>query len=340
MTQNKKMQAILSREVGGPDSLTLEECPMPSPAKGQILVKVAAAGVNFPDTLIIRDLYQFKPPRPFSPGGEIAGHVTAIGEGVTSFKEGDRVLALTGHGGFASHIVIHENTAISIPDNMPFNDAAAFMMTYATSQYALKNRAHLKSGESLFILGASGGVGSAAIELGKAWGARIIAGVSNEEKAQFCHDLGTDETIIYPTGKLDRDAQKSFSSEIKKHTGGNGVDIIYDSVGGDYAEPSVRAMAWEGRYLVIGFPAGIPAIPLNLTLLKNCQIMGVFWGAFTMRDPKGHQENMIELFNLYTENKIKPRITKEFSLKDAGKALHHLESRKASGKLIITLDQD
>ncbi len=331
------IKALRSHEVGGPETLKLDELAITNPGKGEVRVKVAAAGVNFPDTLIIRDLYQFKPERPFAPGGEIAGTVEAVGEGVTHLKEGDRVLALTGHGGFSTYVVIGAHVAAKIPDEMPFDDAAAFMMTYATSYYALKNRAQMQSGESLFILGAAGGVGTASIELGKAMGAKVIAGVSSQAKADFAKELGADEALVYPIGELDRSAQKAFSNELKLMSGGQGVDVIYDAVGGNYAEPAVRAMAWEGRYLVIGFPAGIPAIPLNLTLLKNCQIMGVFWGAFAMRDPAGHQSNMADLFAMYKDDKIKPRITKTFPLEKAADALTMLQDRVATGKLVITM---
>lgn len=332
------MKALRSHEVGGPETLILDELPIPDPGPGEVRIKVAAAGVNFPDTLIIQDLYQFKPPRPFAPGGEVAGTIEAIGDGVTGFSEGDRVLALTGHGGFATHLLAPTAGMTKIPDEMPFDEAAAFMMTYATSHYALKNRAQIKPGESLFILGAAGGVGSASIELGRAMGARVVAGVSSEEKATFAKELGADETIIYPKGRLERAAQKEFSGQLKSVSGGAGFNVIYDAVGGDYAEPCVRSLAWEGRYLVVGFPAGIPSIPLNLTLLKSCQIMGVFWGAFTMRDPAGHQENMAELFQLYSDGKIKPRITKSYPLGEAAKALTALHNRTATGKLVINIE--
>lgn len=331
------MRALRSHAVGGPETLSLDELPMPEPGKGEVRIKVEAAGVNFPDTLIIRDLYQFKPPRPFSPGGEVAGTIEALGEGVTHLIEGERVIALTGHGGFSTHIVTGAHSVAKIPDAMPFTDAAAFMMTYATSYYALKNRAQMKSGESLFILGAAGGVGTASIELGKAMGAKVFAGVSSEEKASLAREMGADDAVVYPKGELDRAAQKEFSNALKGLTGGAGIDVVYDAVGGAYAEPALRAMAWEGRYLVIGFPAGIPSIPLNLTLLKNCQIMGVFWGAFAMRDPAGHLQNMTELFTMYAEGKVKPRITKTFPLEEAAKALVMLQDRVATGKLVITM---
>ncbi len=331
------MKAMLSTAVGGPETLELAELPDPEPKKGELLIRVRAAGVNFPDTLMIRDLYQMKPPRPFAPGGEVAGDVLALDEGVEGFSVGDRVLALTGHGGFATHLTLKANSAVKIPDDMPYEDAACFIFTYGTSHHALKDRAAIQPGESLLILGAAGGVGVAAIELGKAAGAKVIAAVSSQQKADFCREHGADETLIYPRD-MDRDAQKALSAEIKKLSGGEGVDVIYDAVGGDYAEPALRAMAWKGRYLVVGFPAGIPRIPLNLTLLKGCQIMGVFWGASVYREPEGHAANMADLFRLYADGKIKPRISARFPLADVPQALELIQDRKAMGKVVITLD--
>ncbi|MDZ7628556.1 MAG: NADPH:quinone oxidoreductase family protein [Parvularculaceae bacterium] len=334
------MKAMMSTEPGGPDSLKLIEAPTPEPGPGQIRIAVKAAGVNFPDTLIIRDMYQFRPPRPFAPGGEVAGLVDAVGEGVTQFRKGDRVLAMTLHGGYASHLVVDAPAAAKIPDTMPFDEAAGFLMTYGTSHYALKDRAMLKRGESLFILGAAGGVGAAAIEIGKAMGAKVIAGVSSPEKAAFARDLGADDFVIYPK-EIDKDGQKILSNQIKaacaSQGSSDGANVVYDAVGGDYAEPAVRALAWEGRFLVVGFPAGIPKLPLNLTLLKSCQIIGVFWGAFTMRDPKRHGEHVAELFNWYKEGLIRPRITAHFALEDAGEALKLIEKRKVRGKAVLTI---
>ncbi|MBY0420801.1 MAG: NADPH:quinone oxidoreductase family protein, partial [Parvularculaceae bacterium] len=302
------MQSMMSVAPGGPEALKLLETPTPDPQPNEVRVAVKAAGVNFPDTLIIRDLYQFRPTRPFAPGGEVAGVVDAVGAAVTTFKVGDRVLAGGINGGFSTHFLCDAARANRIPDAMPFDEAAAFMLTYGTSHYALKDRAQLKPGERLFILGAAGGVGAAAIEIGKAMGARVVAGVSSPEKAAFCKALGADETLVYPTGALDRDAQKALSDGIKRASGGEGADVVYDAVGGDYAEPAVRALAWNGRFLVVGFPAGIPKIPLNLTLLKSCQIVGVFWGAFTMREPARNAEHVAELFRWYAEGKIRPRV--------------------------------
>ena len=334
------MKAMMSAAPGGPETLELFEVETPKLGPGQVLIAVKAAGVNFPDTLIIRDLYQFKPPRPFAPGGEVAGVVEAVGDGVSRLKVGDRVQAGGINGGYATHFVVGEAQANKIPDDMPFDDAAAFMLTYGTSHYALKDRAKIQPGETLFILGAAGGVGAAAIELGKTMGAKVIAGVSSEDKAAFARDLGADEPIVYPR-EMDRDAQKALAGAIKdasKKLGRpEGVDVVYDAVGGDYAEPAVRALGWGGRFLVVGFPAGIPKLPLNLTLLKSCQIVGVFWGAFTMRDPKRNAEHIAELFQWYTEGKIKPRVTATFPLEEAAKALKLIEDRKATGKVVLTV---
>ena len=248
------MKTMLSTAVGGPETLELADVAVPDPGQGELRIAIKAAGVNFPDTLMIRDLYQMKPPRPFAPGGEVAGLVDAVGDGVSGFAIGDRVLALTGHGGFAEFVCADAAKATKIPDAMPYDEAACFVFTYGTSYHALKDRGYLKPGETLFILGASGGVGAAAIELGKAMGARVIAGVSSDDKAAFCRQIGADETIVYPYD-MDRDAQKALSNRLKELCGPAGLDVAYDAVGGDYAEPAVRAMNWEGRFLVIGFPA-------------------------------------------------------------------------------------
>lgn len=332
------MKAMLSHEPGGPETLKLTEMEAPAPSKKQVRIRIRAAGLNFPDTLIIKDMYQMKPPRPFAPGGEVAGEIEAVGEAVTSFKVGDRVLGMSGFGGFATHIVMDAERVMKIPDAMPYDEASCLVLTYGTSHHALKNRAEIKAGESLLILGAAGGVGAAAIELGKAAGARVIAAVSSEEKAQFCRELGADETIIYTRDMDDRDAQKAFSAEIKRLAGGDGVDVVYDAVGGAYAEPAVRALAWKGRFLVVGFPAGIPKIPLNLTLLKGCQIVGVFWGAHTLREPDLHAENMADLFRMYKDGQIKPRISARFPLENAADALNLMMDRKVQGKVVLDVD--
>jgi NADPH2:quinone reductase len=331
------MKALLSKAPGPPESLVLEDLPTPTPGAGEILIEVKAASVNFPDSLMIQDLYQFKPPRPFAPGGEVAGVVKAVGSGASRFKVGARVLAVPGSGGFAEAIVTHEGRSVfEIPDAMPFDEAAALLLTYGTSQHALKDRAHLKAGETLLVLGAAGGVGVAAIELGKAMGAKVIAAVSSAQKAAFTEAAGADTSLIYPL-QLDKEAQKALS-EAFKQAGGGGVDVVYDAVGGDYTEPAIRALNWEGRLLVVGFPAGIARIPLNLTLLKGCQIVGVFWGAFTARDPEAHARNVAELFALYEAGKIKPRISAHYPLARGGEAIRELMDRKASGKIVLVME--
>ncbi|NNE96630.1 MAG: NADPH:quinone oxidoreductase family protein [Acidimicrobiales bacterium] len=328
------MKAVLSHAPGGPETLSIEEVPAPSAGPGKVVIEVKAIGVNFPDSLIIQDLYQLKPPRPFAPGGELSGVVTEVGEGVTNLAVGDRVLAVPGHGAMVESIEVDAASCIPIPDGMPFDDAACLLLTYATSYYALKDRAKAQPGESLFILGASGGVGLAALQLGKAMGLRVIAGCSSQDKLDLCIEHGADTGIVYERQPFDRDQQKALSGQIKE-AGGGGVDVIYDAVGGDYSEPSVRAMNWDGRFLVIGFPAGIPKLPLNLTLLKNCQIVGVFWGASVMVDPEGHQRNVADLFDLYAEGKIKPFISSRYSLEQAGAAITELIERRARGKIVI-----
>lgn len=328
------MKAMLSHEIGEPESLVLQELETPSPKKGEVLVRIKASGVNFPDTLMLKDMYQTMPPRPFAPGGEIAGEIIGLGDGVTEFSVGDRVLALTGHGGFATHICLPKQIVFKIPESMPYDEAACFIFTYGTSYHGLKDRGLLKEGDNLFILGAAGGVGAAAIEIGKAMGARVIAGVSSEEKAAFARDLGADDVVIYPR-EMDRPAQKELSNQLKKLTGSKGVNVGYDVVGGDYAEPVIRALGWEGRFCVVGFPAGIPKIPLNLTLLKGSEIVGVFWGAHTFKEPQKHAQNMKELFELYEAGKVRPRISGRYALEDAPKALIEMSERKVMGKVVV-----
>lgn len=333
------MKALLAKEFGPPETLVLDEVPNLSPGKGQVVVGVRACGVNFPDVLIIQDKYQFKPPLPFSPGGEVAGVIKAVGEGVTSPKVGDRVIASCGWGGMAEEVRADAAKCIPLPDDMDFATGSAFVMTYGTSHYALKDRAKLKPGENLVVLGAAGGVGLAAVELGKAMGARVIAGASTQEKVDLAKAHGADDGFVYPSGPLSREQQKALSETIKTLTGGKGADVLYDPVGGDYAEPSVRAMAWEGRYLVIGFAAGdIPRIPLNLTLLKSCDVLGVFWGAFTAREPKRNQENLAEIGRWVKDGKLRPHVSAKFPLAEGGKAIRMLADRKAQGKVVVTVD--
>ncbi|MFN7179678.1 NADPH:quinone oxidoreductase family protein [Hyphomonas sp.] len=329
------MKAVLSKTVGGPEALVIEDVAVPVPGKNQVLIQVKACGVNYPDVLIIQDMYQFKPPRPFSPGGEVSGIVSAVGEGVSHVKAGDRVLASTGNGGMAEYCLAAAHGVMPIPDGMPFEEAAAFLMTYGTSYYALKDRADPKPGEKLLVLGAAGGVGIAAVELGKAMGLEVIAAASSQDKVDFCLGKGADKGLVYPR-ELDKDAQKKFAEDIKAVSGG-GVDIVYDGVGGNYAEPAVRAMNWEGRFLVIGFPAGIPKLPLNLTLLKSCDVRGVFWGAAVARDPKAHAQNCKELFDLYKAGKIRPHVSNSYPLDKAPDAIRELQDRKAQGKVVVVV---
>lgn len=332
------MKAVLSKEVGGPETLVLEELPDPVAGPGQVLIDVKACGVNYPDVLIIEDKYQFKPTRPFAPGGEVSGVISAVGEGVSRFKVGDRVLASTGWGGFAEKLALEEQRCTPIPDDMPFDEAAAFVLTYGTSYYALKDRGHIKAGETLLVLGAAGGVGLAAVELGKAMGARVIAAASSQEKVDLAVKHGAESGVVYPRGPFDKDGQKALANLIKDACGPNGWDVAYDAVGGDYSEATIRAAGWNGRFLVIGFPSGIPKIPLNLTMLKSCDIVGVFWGAAVARDPKGHAQNLKELMALYAEGKIRPYVSERFPLARAGDAIAHLSSRKAMGKVVITVE--
>lgn len=330
------MKALLSKAPGGPESLALEDVESPVAGKGEVVIEVKAIGVNFPDTLIIQDLYQFKPERPFSPGGEVSGVVKSVGEGVTHLQVGQRVIGSCGWGGMREELALDAGRCIPIPDNVPFDEAAAFVMTYGTSYYALKDRADPKPGEKLLVLGAAGGVGIAAVELGKAMGLEVIAACSTQEKVDFCLSKGADKGLVYDRGPLDRAQQKEFSNAIKEISGG-GVDIIYDGVGGDYAEPAIRSMNWEGRFLVIGFPAGIPKLPLNLTLLKSCDVRGVFWGAAVARDPAANQKNLAEMFAMYQSGKIKPHVSETFPLERGGEAIKYLSDRKALGKVVVTV---
>ena len=332
------MKALLSHSPGGPELLRVTELPDPVPGPGELLVRVRAAAVNYPDVLIIEDRYQFKPPRPFAPGGEIAGEVESVGEGVKGWAPGGRLVAVPGWGGMAEKIVIPSRSAIPLPEGRSFTDGAALLLTYATSIHALYDRGKLQAGQTLLVLGAAGGVGLAAVELGKARGARVVAAVSSKEKAEAARQAGADEAIVYPQGPFDKDAQKALAQLFKDAVGPNGADVIYDPVGGDYTEPALRSIAWEGRYLVVGFPAGIPKLPLNLTLLKSCDVCGVFWGAFAARDPKANAAHVAELFRLWDEGKIQPRVSATYPLERGGEAIAAMAARKVIGKLVVTID--
>jgi len=322
------MKAILCKQYGPPESLVLEDLPALKAGKGQVVISIKAAGVNFPDTLIIQNKYQFKPELPFSPGSECAGMVKEVGEGVTALKPGDLVMALTTFGSFAEEIAVKEAECIPLPKGVEFTHAAAFTLTYGTSYYALKDRAQLKSNETLLILGAAGGVGTAAIELGKIMGARVIACASSGEKLAACKHLGADEVINYETEDL--------RERVKQLTNENGVDVVYDAVGGKFSEPALRTLNWNGRFLVVGFAAGeIPKIPLNLTLLKGCSIVGVFWGAFMRKEPGTAFKNQVQLRAWLTSGKLKPLISAVYPLAQAPRALNDLIERKAKGKVVL-----
>jgi NADPH2:quinone reductase len=334
------MKMLLSKTPGPPESLVLEDAPDPVPGPGQVLIRVAACGVNYPDSLIIEDRYQFRPERPFAPGGEVSGVVEAVGEGVGAPVVGERVIGSAISGGMAEKLLLPAERCVPIPHDMPMHDAAAFLMTYGTSLHALKDRAALKAGETLLVLGAAGGVGLAAIELGKAMGAKVVAAVSSDDKAAAATEAGADATLVYPRGPFDKDGARALAEQFKQAVGSNGADVIYDPVGGDYAEAALRSIAWEGRYLVVGFPAGIPKIPLNLVLLKGCQIVGVFWGGFTVRHPTQYAENIAELIDLYRKGAIRPRISARFPLSRGGEAIAQLASRAAVGKIVVTVGNE
>ena len=332
------MKGLQCKELTGIDALTLTELEDPKPGPDEVVIDVKIASVNFPDVLIIQGLYQFQPPLPFVPGGECSGIISSVGDEVKNFVVGDNVFAMTGTGAFAEKLKANHNSVMKIPNSMDHEVAAALSMTYGTSLYALKQRANLKAGETLLVLGAAGGVGLAAVELGKAMGAKVIAAASNDEKLEVCKQYGADEFINYGNYDLsDRDQIKLFRADIAKASGGKGPDVIYDPLGDKFSEPSLRSIAWGGRHLVIGFAAGeIPKIPLNLYLVKGCSMVGVFWGAFVMREPQNHLANMEQLANWHEEGKIKAPITQMFPLEKAADALDHILARKAVGKIALT----
>jgi NADPH:quinone reductase-like Zn-dependent oxidoreductase len=332
------MKTLLSREPGGPETLELAEVADPAPGPGQLLVRVKACAINYPDVLIIEDKYQFKPARPFAPGGEIAGEVEALGEGVSGWSAGDRLIAMLGHGGLAEKVLVPAAMALPLPAERSFEEGSALILTYATSIHALLDRGKLKEGQTLLVLGAAGGVGLAAVELGKAFGARVVAAVSSEEKAEAARAAGADHVLVYPRGPFDKDDSKALAQMFKDAVGGQGAEVIYDPVGGDYAEPALRSIAWEGRYLVVGFPAGIPRLPLNLTLLKSCDVCGVFWGAFAARDPQANAAHIRTLFRLWDEGRIAPRVSRTWPLAQGGEAIAHMAARQAVGKLVVTME--
>lgn len=329
------MKALLSVAPGGPETLQLTDVPTPEPGQGEIRARVLACAINYPDVLVIEDKYQFKPPRPFAPGNEISGIVDAVGDGVTGWAPGDRLIAFCSHGGLAEQIVLPADQAIRLPDGHDPVEGAALLLTYATSIHALVDRAALKAGETLLVLGAAGGIGLSALEIGKAMGATVVAAVSSEEKAAAAMAAGADRTIVYGRGPFDKDGSKALAQSFKEAVGREGAHVIYDPVGGDYAEPALRSIAWEGRYLVVGFPAGIPRLPLNLTLLKACDVRGVFWGAFIAREPERHRRHVEQLMEWWAQGRIRPRIDHVYPLDQGGEAIARLASRSAIGKVVV-----
>jgi NADPH2:quinone reductase len=322
------MQAWLCENTTGVDALAWKELPTPQPKAGEILIEIKAASLNFPDLLIVQNKYQIKPPLPFVPGSEYAGVVQAVGEGVKHLQVGQNVACLSGTGGFGTHTIAPAALCMPLPPGFSYVDAAAFIMIYATSWHALVDRAQLKAGETVLVLGAAGGVGTAAIQIAKAAGARVIAAASTDEKCALCASIGADATINYST--------KNLRDEIKAFTDGKGPDVIYDPVGGDFTEPAFRSIAWRGRYLVVGFASGpIPSLPLNLMLLKGASIVGVFWGDFARREPKANAAMMAELAGWYAQGKIKPVIDRTMPMADLKAAYAHMGSRGVKGKLVM-----
>ena len=325
------MHAWLCENPIGVEALQWKELPTPEPRAGEVRVAIRAASLNFPDLLIVQNKYQMKPPLPFVPGSEYAGVVEAVGDGVTHVKTGDAVAAFGGTGGFGTHAIASAALVMPLPPGFDFDDAAAFVLTYGTSHHALVDRAQLRPGETLLVLGAAGGVGTAAIQIGKVIGARVIAAASSAEKCALCRSIGADETINYGTANI-RD-------ELKKLTGGKGPDVVYDPVGGDMAEPVFRSIAWRGRYLVVGFAqGGIPALPFNLALLKGASIVGVFWGDFARREPKAHTKALAELARWYGEGRVKPVIDRRLPMRELPAAYALMASRSVRGKLVMTND--
>ncbi len=322
------MRAVRIHEHTGPKQLRVDIVDEPEPALGELLVRVKAAGLNFPDVLLSYGKYQLKPQRPFVPGGEAAGIVAAVGSGVTAFAKGDRVAFTVLHGAFAELVTVSELAAVKLPDAVAFDVGAATLLTYLTTYHALVDRAALQKGETLLVLGAAGGVGVAAIQLGKLLGARVIAAASTEEKIAFCKEQGADDGIVY--------SKEDLKERVKALTGGAGANVVYDPVGGSFSEAALRATAWEGRLLVVGFAAGeIPKIPLNLVLLKGCQIVGVFWGQFAIREPAKNKANGEQIFRWVAEGKLRPHVDATFPFERAGDALERMEQRNVKGKLLL-----
>ena len=322
------MKALVCEQYGPPELLVLRDVPDPEPKTDEVLIQVRASSVNFPDTLIIQGKYQYRPDFPFSPGCEVAGDIVAVGSDIQDYKPGDRVVAFPGWGGFAELVAVPASVVSALPDSIDYSIGAAFLLTYATTYYAFQDRANLMPGESVLILGAAGGVGLAAVDIAKAMGAKVIAAASSQDKLDICREHGADYTLNYSDLDI-----KTAVRELSDH---QGVDVIYDAVGGPYSETALRTMAWNGRYLVIGFASGeIPKIPLNLILLKNCSVMGVFWGEFTRRFPENNQQNIMRLLDMLKDGRIKPHVHARYSLAEGSQALRDLIDRRVSGKVVL-----
>lgn len=333
------MQTWQSLEAGGAETLQLREVADPVAGAGEVLLDVAACGINYPDCLIIRDLYQVRPPRPFAPGGEVSGTVAEVGPGVTGLAAGDRVMAKTIWGGLATRIAVPASRCTVMPASMSFAEGASFLFTYGTAYHALRQRACLAAGEMVLVLGAAGGTGIAAIQVAKALGAQVLAAASSPERAELARASGADRTVVYPTGSLSTEAARSLSEAFRAAAGRDDIDVVFDPVGGDYAEPALRTMAWGGRYLVVGFTAGIPRLPLNLPLLKGCSIVGVFNGRFQAIEPDVAEANVRDLVALYAAGQLRPRITRRFRFQDAPGAIALIAARGATGKLVVEIPE-
>jgi NADPH:quinone reductase len=332
------VKALLSHGAGGPETLVLTDVPEPEPGANEVLVAVRACGINFPDGLLIRDKYQIRPPRPFAPGSDIAGIVARVGTSVTGFRPGQHVIGRLGWGGLSQMVAVPEDRCVAIDAAMPFDQAAAFIFTYGTAYYALVDRGHLSAGETVLVLGASGGVGIAAVQTAVALGAHVVAAASSHERLSVALANGAACGVVYPRSFTGKDAGRALAAEFKQLCGPPGADIVLDPVGGPYAEPALRAVARDGRYLVVGFTAGIPAVPLNLPLLKSCSVVGVDWGAFVRGNPTGAASNAAAALALYRAGKLAPQISERFTLAEAPAAIARLESRAATGKLVVMID--
>lgn len=332
------MKALLSTAAGGPETLVVQDIEAPLPGPGEVRIKVAGCAINFPDALIIRDMYQFRPERPFSPGGEVAGLIDAIGDGVEGWAVDDRAAIISIHGGLREQAVVPAAKLFRVPEGIDLAEAAAMPMTYVTALYALRHRGNIAAGDTLLVLGAAGGVGLAAVELGKVLGARVVGAVSSEEKAVAVRAAGADEVVIYPHAPFDKDQTRALAEQFKAACGPAGAQVVMDNVGGDYSEPALRAIGWEGRFLVVGFPAGIARMPLNLTLLKSCDVRGVFLGAFLDKQPEAASAMAGELFGYWRDGRIAPKISGVYPLERAGEAIAELASRRAIGKLLVRMD--